>query len=173
MILAAFCAITGPAAHAACTVSVDISFREGAPRDRFTIANTSSSASIASVELDLDGSAGRLVFDTVEGGTGVEVFQPYRSESGDAGLIGAPVVADGATALALQFEQFGPGQSYTFSIDVDDRLTRSDMGQIMVSGREIEGAMVTVGLRDATGAIVRRRAAFDDDSAARIAETCS
>ncbi len=159
-------------AHAACLYDVGVTFREGAPRDRFTVTNDNTTANITAVEIDLNGSAGRLIFDTIAGGSGVEVFQPYRSETDGTGLIGAPVVADGATSLALRFDNFGPGQSYTFSIDVDDRLTQSDMGQIMVSDREIDGTIVRVSLRAADGSVSAREATFEGGGPARLTGAC-
>jgi hypothetical protein len=36
------------------------------------------------------------------------------------------------------------GASISFTIDVDDRLTASDLGQIRVSGSEIQGTVVTL-----------------------------
>ncbi len=164
--------VLGQPAHAGCVVDIDISFREGAPRDQFVITNDSSADSIISIGLDLTASAGGLVFDTAEGGAGVEAFQPFRRESGDAGLAAMPLVADGSTALALQFMKFGPGKSYIFSIDVDDRLTQSDMGQIRVSDQEIDGALAIIGLRGTDGSVTTRQIAFSNANTAQIETPC-
>ena len=64
-----------------CNIDIQARFIEGAPRDRFVIANKSTAAVISGVSLDLAPSAGRLTFDTESGGSGVEVFQLYRAES--------------------------------------------------------------------------------------------
>jgi len=68
-------------AHAfaeACDIDIQAHFIEGVPRDRFVIANKSTAAVISDVSLDLAPSAGRLIFDTERGGSGVEVFQRHR-----------------------------------------------------------------------------------------------
>lgn len=163
------------AAHAApaCEHEVSLAFTESAPRDLFEIRNGASKGqSIQRVTLDLAGSAGRLVFDTVEGGTGVEVFQPFRVESGDAKLSESPAVQDGSERLELVFDRFDAGQRFRFSIDVDDRLTASDLGQIRVSGREMEGALLTVvfGAPGAPG--VERMARVDGNNVARVKAAC-
>jgi hypothetical protein len=159
------------AAHAvpACEHEVSLVFTESAPRDLFEIRNGSSKGqSVQRVTLDLAGSAGRLLFDTVEGGTGVEVFQPFRTESGEAKLSKSPTVPDGSDRLELVFDRFDAGQRFRFSIDVDDRLTASDLGQIRVSGREMEGAVMTVvfGAPGASG--VERTARVDGNNVARV-----
>lgn len=151
------------ATHAApaCVHEVSMVFTESAPRDRFEIRNDASAGQrIQRLTLDLSPSAGKLIFDTIEGGTGVEVFQPFRVEPGEAKLKGAPVVQDGSDRLTLDFKRFEPGQRFRFSIDVDDQLTASDMGQIRVSGREMEGALLTAvfAARDgATGSELQAR----------------
>ena len=72
---------------AAADIRVD--FIEGAPKDRFEIANTATCAlGAVEVVIDLSGSAGALVFDTEEAGQGVEVFQPFALVDGaDLGLL--------------------------------------------------------------------------------------
>ena len=75
------------AAQAATTCVHDVAlvFTESAPRDRFEVINDSSPGQrVQRLTLDLAGSAGRLIFDTVEGGPGINVFQPFRVESGEA-----------------------------------------------------------------------------------------
>ena len=119
-------------------------FAESAPRDRFEISNDSApDQRIQRLTLDLSGSAGQLIFDTIEGDTGVEVFQPFRIEPGESKLKGSPVVQDGSDRLTLDFTRFEPGQRFRFSNDVDDQLPASNLGQIRVSGREMEDALLT------------------------------
>ena len=157
----------------ACVHEVSMVFTESAPRDRFEILNDSSAGQrIQRLTLDLSGSAGKLIFDTIKGGTGVEVFQPFRIEPGEARLKGSPVVQDGSDRLTLDFTRFDPGQRFRFSIDVDDQLTASDLGQIRVSGREMEGAVLTAefGARGATGGEVQAR--VDGNNRARGQATC-
>jgi hypothetical protein len=156
-----------------CRQQVTLVFTESAPRDLFEIRNESSSGQqIQRLTLDLAPSAGRLVFDTVAGGTGVEVFQPFRTEPGEAKLADAPVVKDGAERLELGFARFDPGQQFRFSIDVDDRLTTSDMGQIRVSGREMEGAVLTVALGADGESGTERTASVGKDNAALVKAAC-
>jgi hypothetical protein len=128
-----------------CVRDVSLVFSESAPRDRFEIRNDSSAGQrIQRLTLDLSPSAGQLIFDTTEGGTGVDVFQPFRTEPGEARLSRSPVVDDGSDRITLDFTRFEPGQRFRFSIDVDDRLAASDLGQTRVSGREMQGALLSV-----------------------------
>ena len=160
-------------AEPACTHGVSMVFTESAPRDRFEIRNASSAGQrIQRLTLDLTPSAGRLIFDTTEGGTGVEVFQPFRIESGDAKLKSPPVVHDGSERLTLDFTRFDPGQRFGFSIDVDDQLTASDLGQIRVSGREMEGAVLTVVIGASGGATREVQARVDGNHRAQVQAAC-
>lgn len=135
-----------------CGFSSSIKFTESAPRDRFSIQNTSlSDWSINTVSLDLSTSAGNLIFDVTAQGAGVEVFQPFRAEAGDATLATEPVVDDGDQSILLQFSTFKPEEVYQFSIDLDDQLIKSELGQIRVSGGEIEGATVTLAITNSDG----------------------
>ena len=164
------------AVHAApaCEHEVSLVFTESAPRDLFEMSSGSSKGqSIQGTTLDLAGSAGRLVFDTVEGGTGVEVFQPFRVESGEARLANSPAVPDGSDRLELVFDRFEAGQRFRFSVDVDDRLTASELGQIRVSGREMEGALMTVVFGAPGTPGVERSAKVDSNNVARVKASCS
>lgn len=126
--------LTAGAAQAAdCSVAT-LRFVESAPRDRFEL--TVGNQALRAVTVDLRGSAGQLIFDTASGGTGVEVFQPLRDEGGTQ----AGEVADGAEALRVMLRDTLPGARAAFSIDVDDRMTSSDLGQIRVTGGEMAGA---------------------------------
>lgn len=163
------------AAHAApaCVHDVSMVFTESAPRDRFEIRNDSSAGQrIQRLTLDLSPSAGKLIFDTIEGGTGVQVFQPFRVEPGEAQLKGAPVIQDGSDRLTLDFTRFEPGQRFRFSIDVDDQLTASDLGQIRVSGREMEGAVLTVVFGSPGGAGTESQARVDGNNRAKAKAAC-
>ncbi|UWR23093.1 hypothetical protein [Sulfitobacter sp. S190] len=122
----------------ACT---SVAFVEGAPRDRFVLSDAQE---VAAVTVDLRGSAGRLIFDTADGGTGVEVFQPLRDEGGTT----ASSVLDGAEVIRVVLDGSSADGRAAFSIDVDDRLEASDLGQIRVTGGELEGASVTFETRD-------------------------
>lgn len=161
-------------ASTTCVHDVTLVFTESAPRDRFEIRNNSSASQrIQRLTLDLNGSAGRLIFDTTEGGTGVDVFQPFRIEPGTARLGGTPVVLDGSERLSVDFTRFEPGDSFQFSIDVDDRLTASDLGQTRVSGSEMQGARLTVVIGAPGSAGREVQAQVDANNRARVQATCA
>ena len=84
-----------------------------------------------------------------------------------------PVVKDGSDRIDLAFERFEPSQRLQFSIDVDDRLGDSDMGPTRVSGREMEGALLTVvvGPAGVSGREVQAR--VDGANRARVQASCS
>lgn len=162
------------AAQSTCTVDVSFAFTESAPRDRFEFRNESSAGqSIQRLRLALARSAGRLFFDTVQGGAGVDVFQPFQVDSGDARLAADPAVKDGDDRLELVFERFEPGQRFQFSIDVDDRLGDSDMGPTRVSGREMEGAVLTVVVGPAGSPGRELQARVDGANRARVQAPCA
>lgn len=159
-------------AASVCVQDVSLVFVESAPRDRFEVSNDSSSGQrIQRLTLDLAGSAGRLIFDTVEGGAGIDVFQPFRVESGEARLSATPVVPDGSERLDLAFTRFESGQRFVFSIDADDRLTASDLGQTRVSGSELKGALLTVVVGPGAGREIQAR--VDGSNRARAQASCS
>ncbi len=128
----------------ACGPRVEIRFYEDSGGDVFEITNTSQEAwSVASLVLTLTGSAGRLVFDTADGGLGASMHQPFYASGGEVGFIGASPVDDGSEVLALKFSDFAPGKTFTFVVDVDDRLPSDWEGgydQAHVSNAEIVGA---------------------------------
>ena len=153
----------------ACVPVLEVRFVEGAPRDRFEFSVPPTSAStIRTLRLDLAGSVGDLVFDIAPGGEGVEVYQPFRVERGDALLRDTVRVVDGARRIDLAFDGFGAGARFAFSIDVDDRLSDSELGRIRVSGSEMEGASLRAGLRGADGASTSVEARFGAGAAAML-----
>ncbi|MGD1857176.1 MAG: hypothetical protein ACFB2W_23325 [Leptolyngbyaceae cyanobacterium] len=126
---------------------IEIEFIESAPKDRFVVTNMGScTLEELMLELDLSQSAGKLIFDTTATGAGVEVFQPFEVEEGDIVPLAAEGVNDGDTILALQIASLGPNNRASFTIDVDDTLPRSDLGQIRVADSEISGAVVTISI---------------------------
>lgn len=143
----------GTAQAGPCTV---LQFTDSAPTDLFEL--TVGDTPLLSVSVDLGGSAGRLIFDTQGGGTGVSVFQPLRDAGGTLG----GTVADGAQALSVRLRDGAPGTAAAFSIDVDDRLTASERGQTRVTGGEMQGAVAI--FETAGGALIR--AVFDADNRA-------
>lgn len=117
-----------------------VSFREGAPTDRFVIENDSAcTIRAASILIDLSTSPAGLIFDVTAAGAGVEVYQPLRIVEG-AGALGAiPEVRDGDAELRLDVATLAPGQAIAFTTDIDDTIGQRE---ITVSGAEIAGATV-------------------------------
>lgn len=136
-------AVLGLAAGAparACGPEVVITFFESGP-DIFVIENKSRDPwTLVSLEIHLEGSAGRLVFDTAFGGPGASEPQPFAPVDDEVGLNGAPVVKDGAEQLSLSFRNFVPGRRFVFAIDLDDRLPSSPGGQSVIDAGELAGA---------------------------------
>ncbi|MEM8980951.1 MAG: aggregation factor core [Pseudomonadota bacterium] len=141
-----------------------VSFVESAPKDRFTIANqTGCDLSASEIVLDLSQSAAGLIFDTTGAGAGVEVFQPFEIVAGAALLASVPDVSDGQNAVALNFKDFPADAELRFTVDVDDTLKASSLGQIRVSRSEISGAVVQLGTMTAQ---------FDETATARLPVSC-
>jgi len=120
-----------------------VAFVESAPKDWFEFTNQSD-CELKDIELtiDLSASAGKLIFDTTETGEGVEVFQPFEVREGSITLAGS--VGDGDRSLAIAIGSLLPGQSASFTIDVDDTLKNSELGMIRVSDSEIVGGQVVL-----------------------------
>ncbi len=126
------------------SASLDIRFVESAPKDWFSVTNQSEcTLAEFTLTIDLAASAGGLIFDTTATGAGVEVFQPFQIRSGELSLLSAGV-DDGANRLSIVVRNLQPSASASFTIDVDDTLTVSELGMIRVSGAEISGGTVTV-----------------------------
>jgi hypothetical protein len=135
-----------------CDWSVSAKFDEGAPRDYFHITNESTGAwAISALNLDLKPSAGQLIFDTEAGGKGVEVFQLFDVAPGSVKMKAAKIPEDGDTELQVSFNEFASGDTFSFSIDVDDQMADSELGQIRVSGSEMAGSVLQIQLVNAQG----------------------
>jgi len=98
------------------------------------------------MNIDLTRSAGKLIFDTTASGAGVEVFQPFEVRSGEIELISGDKVVDGDRTLAVLIASLKSGESASFTIDVDDTMTNSELGMIRVSKSEISGSEVLVSI---------------------------
>lgn len=121
---------------------LDVRFLEGAPKDRFVLTfNSDCPLPAQQVTIDLNRSAGALIFDTTGNGAGVEVFQPFELVDGEEFITTPPRVADGDRKITLNLAPVAPGQTVAFTIDVDDTVSNR---QITVNGSEIAGARVTV-----------------------------
>ena len=168
------CGLLAPHLHAdstqtGCEIRAMGQFIEGAPTDRFIFTNESDAGwSISRLELELGSSTGNLIFDTTDQGAGVDVFQPFKSETGSAALLSQPTVDDGDQRLELVFSHFKPSESFQFTIDLDDQLSDSDLGQIRISDSEIQGATVQINVVSDTGQTTTLSAEFDQSSALRV-----
>ncbi len=133
----------------AVNADISVSFREGAPKDRFTITNSGvCEYEKLRLRIDLTDSVGKLIFDTTQQGEGVEVFQPFETADSGLSLVGATSVKDGQKLLDIAIETLGPNKSLSFTIDVDDTLTNSELGNIRVSRSEIAGGTVQLSLEN-------------------------
>jgi hypothetical protein len=59
-------------------------------------------------------------------------------------LISANNVQDGDSSLSVRIDQIAAGATVSFTIDVDDTLPKGELGNIRVSGSEIQGGSVHV-----------------------------
>lgn len=144
-----------------------VRFKEGAPKDRFTLTNTSNCALPAfAVSIDIGTAPSGLIFDITSSGAGVEVFQPLALVAGQDLLRSTPKVRDGDSAITFDLKGLGAGQMLTFTIDVDDT---GGGREITVNGSEIAGATVvaTIDGQQSTGT-------FDNTARATVkASSCS
>ncbi|MEM7752399.1 MAG: aggregation factor core [Pseudomonadota bacterium] len=138
-------------------------FIEGAPKDRFVISSADGVCADApiSVTIDLNGSAGKLIFDVTEAGAGVEVFQPFDLVAGGDRVTGISDVADGDAQVTLNLAGLAPAGEVAFTIDVDDTIGARE---ITVADAEITGATFRVSSGAQTG-----EARFEGDATARVA----
>ena len=153
-----------PPAANACGPAVEVNYAEAAPIDIFTVTNRSLEAGwvLVGLTIDLEGSRGNLLFDTAADGPGHNAAQAFRSFSDPAMLIAPPDVPDGATSMTLGFQGLARGQTYSFGIDMDDRLAASISGNTIVDGLEVEGARAVGLLASPEGKTVEGRGTFDD-----------
>jgi len=147
--------------------NIEVSFVDGAPKDRFVLSNTGECAmQNITANIDLSNSTGKLIFDTTATGAGVEVFQPFESSDGNIKLANGNPVQDGETTLSLNIANLKANGSTRFTIDVDDTLKQSELGNIRVSGSEIENATIQITSMDSTA-----EATFDKKGRALITFT--
>ena len=124
------------------STEISVNFIEGAPKDRFVLTNSGAcSLDTAKITLDLSTSASGVIFDVTESGAGVEVFQPFEVVSGGAFIRSDPSVADGDRAVTIELENLPAGESFSFSVDVDDT---SGGREITVTDSELAGSSVSV-----------------------------
>ena len=160
LFLAICVGVIGSAAQSECMRALTVTFVEGAPTDRFEIIHTVTGLTLTGLRIDLAPSAGELIFDTEDGGAGVEVYQPFQ---GDA-TTRAAKVADGAEMIDVELSRMQAGQRAHFTIDVDDRMASSELGQIRVTGGELKGATVAFSVDNGDAL----KAVFDADNRAKV-----
>ncbi|WP_299044507.1 hypothetical protein [uncultured Tateyamaria sp.] len=115
-----------------------VTFRDGAPKDRFTLTYQGACAlDRLAVQIDLGTAPAGLIFDTTGAGAGVDVFQPLEWVTGTATTSD---VTDGDTLLSMTLEGVSPGATWAFTVDIDDTTSTR---QITVDGSEMAGATVT------------------------------
>jgi hypothetical protein len=147
--------------------NIEVSFVDGAPKDRFVLNNIGECAmQNITANIDLSNSTGKLIFDTTATGAGVEVFQPFESSDGNIKLVNGNPVQDGETTLLLNIATLKANSSTRFTIDVDDTLKQSELGNIRVSGSEIENATIQIRSMGRTS-----EATFDKNGRALLAFT--
>ena len=134
LILATLVALTSTPALA----ELSVTFREGAPKDRFIVQNTGAcDLGPATLAIDLSNTNGKLIFDVTAAGAGVEVFQPLEVVTGASALSSVPSVRDGDSVLELQIETLAANSEIVLTVDVDDTIGARE---ITVNGSEFEGA---------------------------------
>ncbi|MEW5687053.1 MAG: PEPxxWA-CTERM sorting domain-containing protein [Pseudomonadota bacterium] len=103
----------------------------------FAFTNTSDAGErIVGFGFDLRTIANRsYVFDTA--GSGSQAFEAAQGTGALTGLVGSPVVPEGAQAFSLAFTDFDVGETFRFNIDVDT-ATQS----VAVFGHQLIGATV-------------------------------
>jgi len=124
--------------------NIEVQFRDGAPKDKFTISNKSiCDVQKIAMNIDLTNSNGRLIFDTTASGQGVEVFQPFEVTKGQVSLNKTGNVNDGDKLLSLIITSIAANDTASFTIDVDDTLAKSELGNIRVTDAEIAKGTVS------------------------------
>ncbi len=127
--------------------NLQVKFVESAPKDWFAVTSLASCVlRNVQMSIDLSNSAGKLIFGTTANGAGVEVFQPFEVRSGEIALTSGDQVFDSDRALSVLITSLKPGETASFTIDVDDSMTNSELGMICVSKSEITGSEVSISI---------------------------
>lgn len=126
-------------APTAALADLTVSFRDGAPKDRFTLEYEGACAvDTLQVEIDLGTAPAGLIFDITGAGAGVDVFQPLEWVAGAARTSD---VTDGDTVLSIALDDVTPNATWAFTVDIDDTTSSR---QITVDGSEMAGATLRV-----------------------------
>lgn len=134
--------------------------------DYFIVKNRSPEGwSLVKLGIDLERTAGNLVFDPDTGGPGVGgAAQFYADSKPDIRLTGTVPAQDGGKTLALSFEGFAPGRDYDFSVDLDT-LGR-DGGTTWVLPQDMANGHAIATFRGPTGQEETVDAIFDETATA-------
>ncbi|RED12052.1 aggregation factor core [Pontivivens insulae] len=127
---------------------IDVNFREGAPKDRFTISQDGTCPLSGRLVIDLGTAPAGLIFDTDVRGVGFEVAQPFELVEGGQYLAAEPALLDGDSSIALDLLDLPNGAPLVFTIDIDNTIGARG---ITVTGSEIAGS--TVVFNDGTPAV--------------------
>jgi hypothetical protein len=143
----------------------------------YSLTNTSTTSSISSVAVDLSTAVlPDMVFDPT-GAAGDTTAKDLQVNSpGGTGYTGHTLGgahADGYDDLTMIFDDFGPGETMTFSIDIDPTSIRGTAApgpgeSGSVSGLEMVGATVTVTYSDGTSQTGRMAGIPDSVSGSRL-----
>ena len=143
---------------------VTVRFIEGAPKDRFIIEAEGCAIGPHMLTIDLSPTAAGLIFDTDGSGPGVEVFQPFEIASGEEHVAHVLALGDGDNVLGLALTGLDVGDRVSFTIDLDDTMKKSALGQTRISNSEMMGAEVRVHSNEGEGG----NAVFGADALARV-----
>ena len=125
----------------------------------FQIVNQSTSGeAVTSITVNLSTAMLRDVVFDPSGGAGDTAGKPFTSDSGTAatGRSGHSLTGahdGGFDSLTVNFTDFGPGESFTFSIDTDPTSIKGSVQpgpqqSASISGLELTGATITVQFSD-------------------------
>lgn len=136
--------MTGSASAATVSIGGDSTFLEQGMEptlgDLFTISNTSDAGyQITSIVIDTSTSASGVIFDTVTGGPGNDDGQPFVADAvsaADTGFLSVSGDTDGSQQITLSFTDFDPGETFSFTVDLDDAA-------LFVNGIDFAGSTLT------------------------------
>ena len=128
-----------------------IQFEEDAPRDRIRVDNqTNCPLGPFVLEINLSGSAGALIFDTLPAGPGLNVAQPFQVAKGAEFVTRVAPLQDGDQRAAVAFAGMGRKAEVVFTADLDDRVPTGPLGSTMIAPSELAGASARAVMEGAT-----------------------
>jgi hypothetical protein len=151
---------TAQQAVAGCGPRVLIEYTDDDP-DYFIIKNRSPEGWFLSrLAIDLSQAATSLVFDPDDGGPGVGGAAPFSVyDETTVRLKGTIPADDGGRTIGLVFENFAPGEDFTFHIDLD--AFSGEGGRTWVLPSDIAGAQLTASFTGPSGQSETMDARFD------------